>query len=407
MKIGLLGLSFQVGNKGCEALSYAFLEVINKIAKKNNTIYDAILITPFPTRKWIKNAFNINKTINNFCSQKKFSNINYKYIFYVRNKEKIIFLNNIKECDIVFDFTAGDSFADIYGQERFYRGTELKKKIIDKGIPLVLGSQTIGPFNDKKVKEFAVDVIKNCKEVFVRDDKSYNYTLEISDRKPILTTDIAFELPYNKDDNKVKKDDKVKIGFNASGLLWSGGYTRDNQFGLKVDYQQYCIEVISKLLENPKNEVHLISHATSNIVGYADNDLLAAKAIKEKFPKTILVEKFNTAMDAKSYISNMDFFIGARMHATVASLSTKVPVVAFSYSRKFEGLFGSLNYPYVLTAKDINTNEAVDRTLEWFESIEEMKKVVLKSVELIEEKNRFLEEKYEEILLSCDKKENK
>ena len=36
--------------------------------------------------------------------------------------------------------------------------------------------------------------------------------------------------------------------------------------------------------------------------------------------------------------------MGARMHACIAAFSSGVPVVPMAYSRKFEGLFGSLGY---------------------------------------------------------------
>ena len=40
MKIGLLGLAFDSGNKGCEALGYGFLTVLQRIAKNHNVILD-------------------------------------------------------------------------------------------------------------------------------------------------------------------------------------------------------------------------------------------------------------------------------------------------------------------------------------------------------------------------------
>ena len=117
---------------------------------------------------------------------------------------------------MVFDFTAGDSFTDIYGKERFYSRTNLKKAIIEKKIPLVLGSQTIGPFLDDDVRFVAAEVLKLSEEVFVRDEQSYCYTQQISGRKPILTTDIAFFLDYTKQN---VKSDKIKVGINVSGLM--------------------------------------------------------------------------------------------------------------------------------------------------------------------------------------------
>lgn len=395
MRIGLLGLSFNVGNKGCEALSYSFLEVLNKIAKRHNETYEVYLIMSFPVKKTLKNYFNLRKVVASFYPNMEYSNLKISHIFYKYFNRKYIFISDIRKCDVVFDFTAGDSFTDIYGENRFYKRTQLKEYVINKKIPLVLGSQTIGPFGTEKVEKYASEIIKGAFEVFVRDELSYNYTKKISGRVPILTTDIAFELPYKMSNNK---SDKFKIGINISGLLWSGGYTMNNQFDLSVDYKKYCIKLIENLLSDDKNEIHIISHATSHNMNFPDNDLIAASEIRELFPEVVIVDEFKTAMDAKSYIAGMDFFIGARMHATIAALSSKVPVIAFSYSRKFEGVFNSLKYKYVLNAKELSTEEALKQTLDWIKSVNDIIKDVNISSKIIDNKNHFLEEKIEETI---------
>lgn len=395
MRIGVLGLSFNVGNKGCEALSYSFLEVLNKIAQKHDNFFEIYLIMPFPIKKTVKNFLNVKKAASSFCPKKEYSNLKIGYIFYKYIKGKYFFINSIKKCDVVFDYTAGDSFTDIYGEERFYSRTQLKEYVLSKNVPLVLGSQTIGPFTNEKVLKYARKIIKDSFEVFVRDEMSYDYTKKICGRKAILTTDIAFELPYKKN---VMKNEKFKIGINISGLLWSGGYTLNNQFDLKVDYKDYCIKLIENLLLDDKNEIHIISHATSCNKNFPDNDLIAAVEIKKIFPEVIIVDEFKTAMDAKSYIAGMDFFIGARMHATIAALSSGVPIVAFSYSRKFEGLFDSLKYKYVLNAKELSTEEALKKTLDWIKSVNDIIKDVEVSSKIIDSKNQFLEEKIEEVI---------
>lgn len=64
---------------------------------------------------------------------------------------------------------------------------------------MILGSQTIGPFIDSKSEDYAASVIKKCHAIFVRDKMSFDYTLQFSGREPILTTDVAFVLPYKKE----------------------------------------------------------------------------------------------------------------------------------------------------------------------------------------------------------------
>ncbi len=56
MIIGLLGLTFGENgkghpNKGCEALTYSFLEILNILAKKENKIYEVKLLCPISPKK--------------------------------------------------------------------------------------------------------------------------------------------------------------------------------------------------------------------------------------------------------------------------------------------------------------------------------------------------------------------
>ena len=89
---------------------------------------------------------------------------------------------------------------------------------------------------------------------------------------------------------------------------------------------------------------------------------------KDPLPDCILAPAFNTPIEAKSYISNMDIFIGSRMHSTIGAFSSNVATIPVSYSRKFEGLFNSLNYEYVINGRTESTNSAFDKTIEYVET---------------------------------------
>ncbi len=397
MKIGLIGLTYCSGNKGCEALSYSFLEVLNRIAKENNISITASLITIFPTRLWLKQKCSFWKTKKNYLPAVSFSNVESECIFYKPFGRKIIFESGFKDFDCVFDFTAGDSFTDIYGEERFYKVSLLKSEVIRQGMPLILGSQTIGPFKNPEIERIAARIIREATEVYVRDQLSYDYTKEITGRVPLITTDIAFVLPF---EQQQKSKDGKRVGFNPSGLLWNGGYTRNNQFGLTVDYKEYCRNVISQLLSDGK-EVHLILHAYSKDLSKPDNDLIAVQELHKEFPLTIVSPEFANPMEAKGYISGMDLFIGARMHATIAAFSVGVPVLPFSYSRKFEGLFNSLNYDCIIHGCEDSTNEAVKKTLDWASKLDELKEKMSEGELLVQKQTEFLVKSYENIIKKC------
>lgn len=405
-KIGILGLAMRQphyvgGNLGCFALGYSFFEIMNTIAKQNGQKIKIVSIKAYKLKVLIMLMINKIKSRRDDVAEYYsgiYDNLIFSTGYVLLFKGKKYLLPTAKSCSCVFDFTAGDSFTDLYGKDRFYERTGLKKAIIDSGIPLILGSQTIGPFADNDVKKYAVEVIERSKAVFVRDGQSKQYVEQISKVKPIQTTDVAFFLPYNKSKNQ---DGKKKVGFNPSGLLWMGGYTGENQFGLSVDYQRYCKSIIEYLLDKGY-EVHLILHSyvlfERKGAYHADNDKLAVDALHESYPATVVAPPFSTPMDAKSYISGMDLFIGARMHATIAAISAGIPVIPFSYSRKFEGLFSSLEYPYVVEGTKWKNEEAIEKTLSWINSIDELKKCVESCTNIIKGRNEYLLSNYKEIV---------
>lgn len=403
MNIGILGLPLRYpkqkdGNLGCYALGFAFFEVMNKIAEQNKLKLTIIVLLQIgfsglmkhAAKKILRYPDSVIEYYSNLYPHLSFC----KGFYWYKNEERYVLLKSSKKCQCVFDFTSGDSFTDIYGKERFYIRTKLKKTIIDCNIPLILGSQTIGPFGDHEVESFAIEVINRCRYVFVRDSMSKDYVEKISNVHPILTSDVAFFLPYNKQN---QSNNKIKVGFNPSGLLWMGGYTNDNQFGLTVDYKSFCRTILQDLV-NAGYEVHLILHAYTikdvDGIYQADNDRLAVENLHEDFPNTIISPFFSTPMEAKSYISGMNLFIGARMHATIAAISSGVPVIPFSYSRKFEGLFSSLNYPYVIEGTKWDTDKAIDETRKWIRDIGKLQQTIAECEKIIEQKNTILLENY-------------
>ena len=367
MKITLLGLEFASANLGCAALGYSFANEIAKIANDMNlnVEYNAVLFEE-----------NSNITIPYSGQNIQCLKIRYKKIEFWKNLVKLF-----KESDLIVDFTGGDSFSDIYGKKRFYMATLIKMLAIRSKTTFVLGPQTYGPYKRFLVKKFAKWVIKKSSYVFARDEASKECAEKLSGRDVFLSPDVAFALPYENKKESEKKE-KLRVGINLSGLLWSGGY-KHAKLPLTVDYREYCNRLIEKLVGEEQYEIHLITHVGRDGVFVAEGDDLVCKELHERFPQTILAEVFNTPMEVKTYISGMDVLIGARMHATIAAFSTYVATIPFSYSRKFEGLYGSIGYDYIIHACSQTTDEAIEKTYEYITKQKELKENVKQSMEKI------------------------
>lgn len=372
MKVVLMGLEFFINNLGCEALSYSFVSELYELAKMEGEELEVKTIV-FADRKV---PYIPGTDIPIQCI-----GIHYKSPGFWKTIKR-----EFKNADFIFDFTMGDSFSDIYGLKRFILDALVKTAAIRSGTPYILGPQTYGPYKNFFIKKWAKWILKKASNVYTRDEQSKIVAEKLSGRGVILTTDVAFALPYEK--KELGTEGKVKVGFNPSGLLWAGGYTKDNQFGLALDYQEYCWKVCEELSRDAGFEVYLIPHVgtiSENDEGM-ENDSAICRKIQGKYPQMKMVSGISTPMDIKSYLAAMDVFIGARMHATIGAFSSGVATIPVSYSRKFEGLYDSLEYEYLIHARTDSTDVAVKNTLDYIRRYSELKKSVLSSLNIVREK---------------------
>lgn len=378
VKLVLLGLDFGSSNFGCAALGYSFLEIIENISKRKNIFFK---ITSVNYNPFSKNKDDI-YTIDDL-------QVHYKSLKFYKK-----YIRAVKESDYVFDFTGGDSFTDIYGVGRFIKESLLKQIVINFGGRFIMGPQTIGPFNKKIIRKWAVRILSNSEHVFARDKISHEYA-RVLGIESMLTTDIAFVLPSADADYTMDDSAKIRIGFNISALMMNNGYSNSTSFGLRLDYDSFYKSVIN-YLEAEEYEIHLIAHVTAN--NSIENDYALCKKIHEEFPNTILGPYFQNPMQAKAYLGKMDCVIASRMHAAIGAFSMGVPIIAVSYSRKFQGLFNSLKYDYVIDAREEDENIALNKIDMWLRDLKHMRRMAHKSIEYANNEMTKFNDKLENIL---------
>lgn len=359
MRIGLFGFDFVSSNKGCEALTYTFLSMIERLCRHqklevlNFTYNDSLGLIPEQYPHIVFKRCKINLKNPSFLLKA---------------------LKKMKTCDAFFDATFGDGFSDIYGEKWNVKTNLIKQIVIWSGTPLILLPQTYGPYSNKNLEKWALHLIRKAKLVYSRDDFSAEYIKRVSGNKIKVASDMAFKLPFDKNVWNFEKN-KTHVGINVSSLLWDSEWAKENHFGLTVDYRAFHTTLIEELIADSKYQVHMIPHVIDlDNPETRENDYRICQKMKDKYGgKVILAPPFDTPIEAKSYISKMDVFIGSRMHATIGSISSGVATIPFSYSRKFEGLFGNLNYPYVISARKETTEEALMQVKKWFSEIEVLK----------------------------------
>lgn len=341
LRIGLLWHAAAAGNLGVGALSVGNIALARKAAARAGVVPEFVIFGPREAGEpYIADGDIAHRTITG------------RYMVSPGG-----YRADLARLDIMLDIGAGDSFADIYSDKRFAYMVATKVMAIRAGKPLVLSPQTIGPFTRQPHKAIAAWICQRAASVFARDPLSMAVLKDISpEAKARQVVDVAFALPFDKP--ALRKAGPLRIGLNVSGLLMNGGYAGGNEYGLGFDYPALTRALIAAFTAMPDTEVHLIPHVIAPGLP-SDDDGAAADALKAEFPALIRHPDFASPSAAKSMIATMDFMTGARMHATIAAWSAGVPVVPISYSRKFEGLYGGLAYPWLVNAKGMSTDAAL------------------------------------------------
>jgi polysaccharide pyruvyl transferase WcaK-like protein len=285
----------------------------------------------------------------------------------------------LREQDCVLDIGGGDSFTEIYGPKRFFYLWTTKAKALLGRVPLVLSPQTIGPFSKEPYLALARTVMTGARAVYARDRLSLDALRKIApDAKGELSVDVAFALPYE-DRSRLRSGPRLRVGINVSGLMFNEAEAGTNRFGLSVNYAVLIRRLLKALSERADVEVNLIVHVRS----YADphdDDGPVADRLAGEFPGVVRVPDFEGPSEAKSFISGLDFLTAGRMHACIAAYSSGTPVVPVAYSRKFVGLFGLLDYPWLVPVKGVDEAGALAYVLDALERRDELSAEIRKGL---------------------------
>ena len=401
-KICILGSAFTTGNQGVGALTagtiksilhqlpeaeiilldYSEEGVLYNIQSDHGTIPVRLINLRFSKKIYLKNNIALLILISLILKIIPSQNIRKKII------SNNICLKHLSDSDIVTSIAGGDSFSDIYGLGRFFYVSLPQLLALFMGKKLVLLPQTLGPFNGKISRTIARYILNRASIVYSRDHIGLSQVktfLEENDtQKSRFSYDVGFVVdpvkPEKMDlDGLLKKrvKDSCIIGLNVSGLLFMGGYTRKNMFGLRIDYREFIYDLIDFLIQKKNATLLLVPHVFGTSQN-SESDAAICENIyndlKPNYNNKIFLVKGNYDQNEIKYIIGLcDFFIGSRMHACIAAISQHVPTIALAYSRKFLGVIQSLGFEsLVVDLRILNKDEIfniIDKTYEHKDSL--------------------------------------
>lgn len=365
INIGLVWHSTAAGNFGVGALTIGNMALARRAAARAGLTPHFTIFGPRETARPYVSGVDIDQHTITGC--------------YMVNPSG--YLAGVRAQHILLDIGAGDSFTDIYPNRRFAYMAATKLLPLMAGVPVIMSPQTIGPFSRQPHTALAGFIVNRVAHVFARDPISIDVARRIAPKARLSQAiDVAFALPFTRPAHAEKK---IRIGLNISGLLMSGGYASGNDYGLGFDFGQLTRRLITDFLAMPNTQVHLIAHVFAPNMP-RDDDARAIDALHAEYPATIRAPDFASPSEAKSYIAGLDFLTGGRMHATIAAFSSGVPVVPISYSNKFEGLYAGLNYPHLVNAKGMTTDQAHALIMQSFHNRSALKAAIIAAQPIID-----------------------
>lgn len=257
------------------------------------------------------------------------------------HKHHLLFFNTtfkrmINGVKMVAALNGGDGLTDIYGDTLLNSRLPEINLAMECNIPFVIMPQTIGPFLEERNKDRIIGILKKSAKIYVRDDNfveelrrnglSYTKTKDLSYYMQPMPFSINIQRPC--------------IGVNLSGLAYS------NKFGnLAGQFESYplLMKAIVKNFQERGCYVYIIPHSYNvNSPETFNDDMESSKEFYNSLEyknNVYLVDKDLISPQLKYLISQMDFFVGTRMHANFAAIFTNTPAFGLAYSYKFKSAF--------------------------------------------------------------------
>lgn len=237
----------------------------------------------------------------------------------------------VRTFDVVVDTRAGDSFADIYGLRRQLVMSLMGEIVARAGIPLVLGPQTIGPFDTRRGYLMARRSLRTARAAMARDPQSAEQASTIGRPVDVLTTDVVFAL------DAAPASGRRDVVINPSGLLWNDGNPHIDATAYRALLRGLCHRLISQ-----GRQVSLMAHVLNSTL--RDNDVPVVELLAAELGDGVEALVPADLKEARSYLSSAEVVIGSRMHACLNALSVGRPAIPLAYSRKFDPLLRNIGW---------------------------------------------------------------
>jgi colanic acid/amylovoran biosynthesis protein len=304
----------------------------------------------------------------------------------------------VGDCDVILDIGAGELSSDVYGPEIFYFVFCSRMAALAQSKRVILSPQTFGPFKSEFAQSLMMQTVRRSERTFTRDGESFLFLKDMGIVEGIEESiDLAFRLPFHS--RPRISSSSIRFGLNVSGLLYSEASLNRFSFGLRADYPSLINGIITTLMQRRDVSIVLVPHVVAEGSDQLLDDVWICQRLAKEFGLP-MAPLFRSAVEAKSFISDLDILAGSRMHATIAALSSGVPVIPLGHTRKFTGIFSSVSYPVMCDLRSQDEEMALTCVHDAMDRLPELRAAAARSNAVAQSKLDAYQAYLNELILS-------
>ena len=251
-----------------------------------------------------------------------------------------------KNADLIVDIS-GDTLSDHYGKRNSFEEILGFLPAICYKRKIIVLPQSIGPYIYQRNRLLAKYVFNRCSLVIPREPITSTIlnNLGIKTVSSVIINDVGFWLESAREERlkEIIKSEQIDIHVPMVGISVSQSFVRfrsNSSNNMGENYYKTILDAIEFCVNKLEANILLIPHVTGPDTERHDDRIACRNLYKlsEQKDNIYLLRDHYKADELKGLIGQCRIFIGTRMHANIAALSSCIPTLAMSYSHKTEGI---------------------------------------------------------------------
>jgi colanic acid/amylovoran biosynthesis protein len=269
--------------------------------------------------------------------------------------------------------------------------------------PVYIFPQSIGPLKRRWEIWLTKQVLSKTRIIMVREEESLRFLQQAGFSHPRLVQvpDVAMdfqgfsaEVGWNWLRKYYPPEDETRPRLGLTAINW-WVQTQDFSFEQQSRYEEALVEACQYFIHEVGGEVYIFTQVTGDYE-IARDELPAGRIYERLAEQTHAVHLIDQGVLPhllQAAYSQMDIFIGTRMHSNIFALSGDVPVIAVAYRYKTIGLMKAMGLAeWVLGINQLGEEGGKSLLLERVQSLwrqaDDLRPLIRQQVETLAEQSR-------------------